>query len=222
MDIVYILKDSSYNDYIELRYSLRSLVNIEHNNVYIVSRNLPDWVKNVKHIKCCDIYGTNQLNALNKIATACKENISEEFILMNDDFYILKPTEVPYLCNGTLKELINYRNVKSDYTDCLKRTDKLFKNTINFEIHFPIIYNKQKFLDLYNHYRLDNGYVLRSLYCNHYGIKGVENKDNKIYSRSSFENKDVPFMSSSDGYVNTTRFNKTMDSILPTKSEYEV
>jgi len=218
LDVVYILADESDNNNIELRYSLRSLKNVPHKDVYLVTKELPKWVHNVKHIKCEDQKINKQLNALNKITAACKSDTSEDFILMNDDFYILQKTNVPYLVNGTLRELIERRGCKSEYVQCLERTDKLFKYTKNFEIHFPIEYNKLKFLAL----DFTGGpYVHRSLYCNHYDIMGEESKDNKVYSRSSLTDENVPFMSSSDSYVGSSRFRKTMDKLFPEKSRYE-
>ena len=44
----------SVNDNAELRFSLRSLKNIEHGNVYIVGYK-PLWVKNVIHLPYNDI-----------------------------------------------------------------------------------------------------------------------------------------------------------------------
>ena len=41
MDIVYPIKKTIKNE--DLRYSLRSLCNIEHNKVFIIGE-LPDWV----------------------------------------------------------------------------------------------------------------------------------------------------------------------------------
>jgi hypothetical protein len=93
MDVVYILREW-YSDCLELRYSLRSLENIEHWKVFFIWW-CPWWAKNIVHIKAADPYQVKSLNALHKIKIACSdERISDDFILMNDDFYITRPTNI--------------------------------------------------------------------------------------------------------------------------------
>ena len=47
MDIVYVVGENERNE--SLKYSLRSLKNIPHDDVYIIGHK-PAWVKNVKYV----------------------------------------------------------------------------------------------------------------------------------------------------------------------------
>jgi hypothetical protein len=221
MDIVYILK-SNWDDR-ELKYSLRSLKNLIFDNIFIVW-DCPRWLKNINHIKADDPYKVKSLNALHKIKIACLDKrISDDFILMNDDFYILKQTEIKYWNRWTIKEHLAYREEKkqteSKYTQNLLKTLELFPNWYDFSLHLPIIYNKQKFLDMCDCYDMTQWYLLRNLYCNHYWIIWEIREDVKCYDK--LEVKEWQDFLSSDDWIINDDFFKYMDSILWEKSKYE-
>jgi hypothetical protein len=102
MDIVYIYRHSR-DDGRELRYSLRSLSNVPHGKVFIIG-DKPKWTKGIVHVPASDPHGLKALNALHKITVACRDpRVSEDFVLMNDDFYVLKPIPgIPTLHRGTI------------------------------------------------------------------------------------------------------------------------
>lgn len=90
MDVVYVV--GVHSD--ELRYSLRSLVNVDHDWVWIVSETLPEWVRNVGHIPVGDDWYRVR-NVVEKLyAAATHPEVSETFQYWNDDFFALQPTEV--------------------------------------------------------------------------------------------------------------------------------
>lgn len=113
MDILYILGKGSPRNDLELLFSLRSVKKYmgDLGRVFICGER-PLWLKNVVHIPCTDPYDKHWQNAHNKIKKACEnEALSEEFLLMNDDFFMLKPftgKDYPYYgrkdrdggCNG--------------------------------------------------------------------------------------------------------------------------
>lgn len=222
MDVVYILKENQEN--LELKYSLRSLKNLKHDRVFIVWHK-PYWVQNVIHIPAEDPYKIKSLNALHKITIACKdERISEDFILMNDDFYILKPTEIKYYQRWKIIDHLEYRKQKeqenSIYCKNLKKTLELFPDWYDFSLHLPIIYNKSKFLDLFNHYDMKQGYLLRNLYCNHYWIKWKFREDIKVYDWFHIEEWQE-FLSSDDNMVWNKEFLDYMEEKFWEISKYE-
>lgn len=221
MDIVYILKETDDNN-VELLYSLRSLKNIKHWKVFIVWFK-PDWIKNIIHIPADDPYKVKSLNALHKIKIACNnKRISEEFVLMNDDFYILKPTEIKYFNRWTIESHIKYRDKKfqsmSKYCQNLEKTFALFPKWLDFSLHCPIIYNKQMFLDMCEKYDMNEWYLLRNLYCNHYWIEWEFMEDCKILEVDNFDiNNYWDFLSTNDWQIL-----KIYDKIwLVDKSKYE-
>ena len=87
MDLVYICRSG---DNEELRYSIRSMVaNVPHDNLWVVGGK-PSWYIG-KHIpvKQSDDKYDNARNNLKAIVESSE--ISDRFILVNDDFYVTKP-----------------------------------------------------------------------------------------------------------------------------------
>ena len=88
LDIVYCLKAGSKGE--ELKYSLRSLKNLEHNRVWIFG-DCPDWVDNVNFVPIQQTRGNKWLNTAGLLKEICdNDNITEDFIWFNDDFFVLK------------------------------------------------------------------------------------------------------------------------------------
>jgi hypothetical protein len=185
MDYVYICRSG---DNEELRYSLRSLQkNLPDGNVWLVGGK-PDWyIGNYLHV---DDLGnkfdniTNCYKALQEI-----DSLSDNFVLMNDDFFILKPIiEIPTIYHSTLENKIaNSVSVNgiSRYSRTLVKAKKDLlrigiKNPLCYDVHFPMIFNKNllKKMDHTNN-------APRSTYGNIYNIGGIELNDVKIYKTSS-------------------------------------
>lgn len=217
-DVVYIFRKGRQNS-LALRLSLRSLVNVPHRDVIIVG-DLPEWVDNtkVKHFPCNDSSKSKTLNAWNKLKFICEQDISEDIILFNDDFYVMKPIDsIPYYHRGEGK----LTNSQSGYFRQMDATFKLFNHPFNYENHVPFIYNRKMFLDLYNHYDISKIYLHRSLYGNHYNLKGEYLEDCKYRRFPDFvKNINRIFLSSNDKIENHVHFYNLMNSIL-THKDYE-
>jgi len=183
VDIVYICRDG---DNEELRYSIRSAVkNLPHDNLWVVGGK-PDWYSG-PHIKVTqdNFY---YANARNNIRTIIKSNkISDTFILMNDDFFIMnKVKSLPYMYSGSLIDKINTRESygRGDmYTTMLVQTylelyeKSKTKQILDYELHVPMIFEKQKLSSV-----IDSQGLWRSMYGNVYGVGGELFTDNKLYS----------------------------------------
>lgn len=156
-DLVYILKQSDFNP--DLKFSLRSIEKFcSFRNVWIVGYK-PNWVKNVNYLPT-EQTGNKWVNSMTNIIAACNcKEISDDFVLMNDDFFFLKNIRdwrnTCNLCLNTIdEEAAKYEKLKPsrwqwgfiyakellDQINCEKR--------YNYEFHGPIIFNKQKFLDM--------------------------------------------------------------------------
>lgn len=178
-DVCYIVKDTPANE--ELRYSLRSLQNLPNvRNVWIYGGK-PDFLVDKYHKMSISQDGSKWENT-NKIfwTIVNDEDITEDFYLMMDDVFIMKPIQkfVNYshaLLNTTRQSeyYIERRNVYN----WLKKHNK---PTRNFDLHRPFLYNREKVKALYPLY--PNQTCFRSLYGNWYGIETETHKDCKVFS----------------------------------------
>jgi len=143
MDFVYVSKQG---DNEELRYSIRSVrKNFLESNVWLVGGK-PDWY-NGNFIPVENISSKfNNIRNCIKQAALSKE-ISDDFILMNDDFFIIKEIDsMPVLHGGLLQDRIS-RYVEATggnrYATLLSLTNlnlkrQGIKHALDYDIHVPI------------------------------------------------------------------------------------
>ncbi|HRN29777.1 MAG TPA: hypothetical protein PK890_08770, partial [Terrimesophilobacter sp.] len=102
LDLVYLVRPGNNNP--ELRMSLRSLKNFPHGKVWIVGHK-PNWVANVRHIKGNPTNNSHANVFLNVLAACEHPDTPDEFVIMNDDFYITRPIQkIPNWYRSTLTE----------------------------------------------------------------------------------------------------------------------
>lgn len=226
-DIVYFIKDSPKNE--ELRYSLRSVeANWEYRDVWFYG-GCPDDL-------CPDRRITKKQQGLNKwekvrnmIREVCQnDEISEDFWLFNDDFFILSRGAIDLLptFNG---ELIDYiesimkRNhgSNSEYTMRLRATIKALDGltTFNYEVHKPMLINRGKALEVLDKYPGTGGF--RSLYGNYWQIGGIDRQDMKIKELSASDWEDWEFLSTSDKSFREGEVGKYLRDKFKEKSRFE-
>lgn len=208
MNFVYICKDGENE---ELRYSLRSIVkNCKVDSLFVVGGK-PDWYLG-NYIPVTQKYSKYK-NAFLNFKTICdSDEISKDFVLMNDDFFITKPiNKIITYYNGTLQNKIdNYEKVlgRSSYINKLIITnDRLLKNGIqnplNYEIHVPMSMCKSNFKEILTN---NHNILYRSVYGNTFNDEAKEMIDVKVYQSDSFktlsynytDNK-YPFLSTDPG-----------------------
>lgn len=155
MDVVYILKNTKRNE--ELRYSLRSLKNIKGIDRVVFAGGYPEGFK-------CDYYISVAQDSANKYKNTAKiineichnNNLSNDILLMNDDFFIMKEIKIKdykNIFNCTLAEQIvniekNNANKISRYTNKLRNAYILLgvlgiADPLNFETHTPFKINRK-------------------------------------------------------------------------------
>lgn len=181
MDLVYITSPSQYQE-IELRYSIRSMAKYLRGfeRIFIVG-NLPPFLKNVYHLPVGDPYARNPArNIYEKIlAAACHPYVSEQFGCCSDDYFLLQEFDLRVLPNfhlGTLEYAISLMSKKNYYKAHVEATYGVLHErglpTLNYNVHFPIVYDKQSFTALMPSYDWDvpRGYISKSLYANSVGV----------------------------------------------------
>ena len=165
-DVVYLVKDTAYNP--ELRYSLRSLKNFPHRKVFFFGGAPQGLIPN-KRIPVVQQGPTKYDRTHNLLRLVVDDpDLSDDFWLFNDDFFVMRPLTNPpsALYDGTLEALIT-RIEKSfghqtQYTARLRKTDEYFSHPLNFEVHVPMLFNKQKLKDILDKYPNYNG--VRTIY----------------------------------------------------------
>ena len=191
IDVFYVLGSGSKWQNNEIRYSMRSLEKYGHNvgQVYIVGQK-PSFISDqVKYIKAADI-GTPACNHWYKVKRFFVETGIKKACYMMDDIFFIKDIDLenyPYYSHNELP--IYNPPDKNNYHTMIMNTRKELtsenKQLNNFEIHCPIIYEKDKFESLeQKFYKIKSKHRhfvgVRSYYCNMNGIEGTFCNDMKI------------------------------------------
>lgn len=231
-DIVYILGTGSRWRNNEIRYSLRSVEkNMDIGKVFIIGE-CPTWATGVIHITAEDKDTNKLLNARAKYEIAAKDKrISEAFILMNDDFFILEPvSKIENYSRGTINEMIQRHPTKGGYyyrslTDTKKVIEEIgIYDPLDFEIHAPIIFEKEKLKILLEMIKPDKAYSLRSCYGNMFGLEPKTVIDFKAAGLVDFAyqlNREPEFLSINDNMVAQKEFRDWIRRQFPKPSKYE-
>ncbi len=189
-DVVIPVRPGERNE--DLRFSLRSLDKFGFNirKVWLVGYR-PSWVRNV------EILPTSQhldkwLNTRKNIESACRcKEITDDFILMNDDFILTQRTSDWRHFNGYHRgTLFEKECFYSRFPDgnvwregfhfnrqilILAGYGKGEFEPLNYEVHFPVVLNREKRLTLFDRpefrkYKNESDPLLfqRSIYFNLY------------------------------------------------------
>ena len=208
-DIVYFVKNDVSNE--ELTYSLRSIEeNWQYRRVCFYG-GCPDNLKPDRLFRI-EQKGLNKWQKVrNMIIEVCKnDDISEDFWLFNDDFFVLRPIEenMPPQYNGDLVKYADYIEKKQgtadNHTCALKTAAEVLRNagltTYNYEVHKPMLINRKKALEVLE--KFPDTHAFRSLYGNYWRIGGESIHDMKIkkldYKRMDLVDSFWQFLSTSD------------------------
>lgn len=212
----------------ELIYALRGIDRFLKGvtNVVIIGE-CPSFLANIIHIPFTED-SHKQANIRNKILAACNDDrVTEDFCLLNDDVFLLQELDInsiPYWYSGDL----------STYTE--KGTKVLLEElwwrklpTKRFDLHQPIIYNKQKFIVAVSGF--NEQCIIKSMYCNYWKIEGEETVDMKVRYPHSYQwiKQNIPgriyFSVGENTQVEADGLNPSMwkflEEMYPEKSKYE-
>lgn len=227
MDFVYICR-SGTNE--ELRYSIRSVEkHFPDSKIWVVGYK-PYWYSgNFLPVKDSTVKYENIRLAILAI-TSCKE-ISNNFVLMNDDFFIINPIKkIPTYYGGSFEDkVLRYQSINAlnGYTRLLRSTllfmQKQRLNLLDYDLHVPMVFNKKKLKPIAS---IPN-VCTRTLYGNTYNIGGKLINDVKVYPSGSIyqtlENgisKDFYFISSDDDSFDNL-YNDILKDMFNTPSRFE-
>lgn len=206
MNFVYLCRPG---DNEELRYSIRSIVkNTQSHSIWVVGGK-PSWYTGnyIKTDQSGDKY-KNVIGSLNAIVN--HKDIPEDFVLMNDDFYIIKPIDkINTYHGGKFQNKVETftKNAKNSYyTLILKNTNKELKNAgieepLDYAIHVPIELNKDKLSTV-----IKPGISIRTMYGNLFSVGGTKIDDVKFHriatrnwaKNPNLDDIDLEYLSTSD------------------------
>lgn len=203
MDIVYILKNGGTFE--ELRYSLRSLENFPHDNVWFYGGSPEGLIPDRQAAFQQD--GMNKWEKVrNSLFKVCQnEEVSKEFWLFNDDFFCMRPCEgIPPYYDGTLYERIveveDRNRAFSPYSRELRRTARILQENglgvKNYAVHMPMLIDREKALEVLE--KFEECPMFRSLYGNYWNVGGRNHKDVKIYEPDEIPDPKADWLSTSD------------------------
>jgi hypothetical protein len=228
MDCVYIC-GPGYNE--ELRYSIRSVVaNLPHANIWVVG-DRPGWYTgNFIPVKLTGVKYNNARNNLSAIVNSTE--ISDQFYLMNDDFFVLNKIDnfVDWNSGSLYKKVVLYEELVSNswYTKMLSNTYKRlvrlgFKDPIDYELHVPMKMEKDKLAKVLKY----TTELWRSMYGNMFEVGGDEHEDVKYYINGKLLSKSFNYIGKHTDYLSTADdsfeivHKDVLSKMFPNKSKYE-
>jgi hypothetical protein len=209
-----------------------------HENIVVVGGK-PDWYTG-KFIEVNTFTSSGHPsrnkyeNAKNNIRQVVdNDSISKDFVLMNDDFYVMKPVDqLQYYHGGLLADKIKVHSTfapGSEYTHVLTRTAQVLdamgiKDPLDYALHIPMMFNRQKLGEVLKQPIAS----IRTLYGNMCGVGGRKMGDVKVhpkrsdYAPESFDymNEDSVFLSTADNTFFEVKTN-LLDLVFTKPSKYE-
>lgn len=204
-DVVYVIKNNYKGD--ELRYSLRSVCeNFPYNKIWIYGGK-PAHIVPDKLVIFRQLGSYRWDRTFNSIRKVCQNNeITENFWLFNDDFFIMKPFKEQNYYDGTLKDYYwkikkkTKRQRDSLYMKALLNTSRVLSSkglpTLNYDVHMPMLINREKALVVMKLFPSIHPHF-RSVYGNYWKIDAEERSDCKV-ERSDSVPEDLDLLSTSD------------------------
>jgi hypothetical protein len=207
----------------ELRYALRSLEYIPHNDIYIIG-DKPRWIKNIHHIPFIERSEKRhkEKNLYDKLMVACDDNrIGDPFVYFHDDHFLLPDFDITLnYCTG---EFTAYGN----YTTTVANTRSLYPNAKNFDVHCPMVMNKDLLRAAFKGVQWPSwGHMIKTMYAAYSNIEGFNHGDLKFrrplasnYIRDAIEGRH--FFSTDQNVIRTGGMMSMLKSLYPKASKYE-
>lgn len=228
-DIVYLCKESPKNE--ELRYSLRSVEqNFPHRKVWIYGGK-PNYIEPDEYVYMMQMGVTKWANTKMLLKNACmNDNITENFYLFNDDFFVMHPVEqeLPPLYDGHLAERIISIENRNGYSattytrllrDLLSLLISLGCGRLNYAVHAPMLINRKKALHVLTEF--PETPMFRALYGNYYNLLGEDVKDRKYFNFVERVDPEAQFISTTDICFNAGEAGKYIREKFPDRCKYE-
>lgn len=223
-DLVYLLRDGENE---ELRFSLRSVAaNLPHRDVWLVGGG-PGWPVGVGRIRVRQ-RGSKYENVMANLRAALSSpDVSDPFVLMCDDFFVVRPIDsVPVLHCGRLADRVARADASAKYQTTLTETLRLLRrlghvDPLCYDLHVPMTVDKagmSKALDASAGRRV----LWQTVYGNVAGVGGSLAENVKVPVRRTTGALPVgPFWSTNDNSFASTEVGRRLRRAFVEPCRYE-
>jgi len=192
-NFVYILGSGSKYDDIEIKYSIRSVLKHHPDADIKIVGETPSWHtgEGITYVPDDDFPAVSKWR---KMEVAC--TLFDEFIQMDDDFYLLKPLKPMFYCqpyNMKHQAFMRGRG-QTWYSKMVWSTADLFAKEPCYLVHTPLPVISSNFLEMAENYpqrSVSPSLSVRQAYCVYEGsfkckvrgdVKGYSPKDDDLWS----------------------------------------
>jgi hypothetical protein len=145
MDAVFTVRNGPISE--SLRYALRGLVeNVDAEEVWMVG-TVPSWVRKHHQIDVAQDWDRWHNTSHSLLAICAHPDVSDPFMLWNDDFFALQPVTHLNWSHGPLSAFPDGAKVSREYYQgcqdvlaCLRAEG--FEEPLSFDIHVPLVVYK--------------------------------------------------------------------------------
>ena len=222
MHYLYPLDWNSRWDNNELRYSLRSLEKHCQVDSVTVVGNCPRWLQNVQHVPFNPMDGS-KINREYTALLGALPYVPNEFVFMNDDFYVMEPMkEIGLFHQGTLRQMIKWALIDNPtgddlYTVARQSTMDVLQEfcpePLDYELHVPMPLLRDAVYNVAATYSFWDNLQFRTIYGNVLGGLGEKMLDVKdVWGK--------PFFSTDSNVSDTTRVR--LQQAFPEPSRFEL
>lgn len=225
MDVVYLVRHGRQNE--ELRYSLRSLRHLPHDRVWIAG-GWPYWIANANLIAVPRTGSRYIHTTLSLIAAAEHPDVSEDFVVMNDDFYITSPiAQVEVHHRGEIGRALDGRT-SNHYSRARVVIGEWLRAQglprLDYDLHAPMVLNRDKVLAMAEAGAPEpERFVFkRTVYGNLNAIGGTQIRDPKVRGARDRWDQALPYVSTAAHPFRSGDVGRFLREMLPDPSPYEV
>lgn len=195
----------------ELELSIESLRNIkEWNGQVFIIGDKPDLKGDFLYYPIKYTWGKEQRSKSNDeiCAYLTAADFLDEFIIMADDIFVLKPWSLEYQNRGTLEEHSKSRIRGDVYGKTIKATKEFLEENnmtiLSYDLHIPFLVNAEQLKDTAEIIRINQPMLIRSILGNWFEIPSKKSTDPKNVSLTN----ETVLYSSSDNTFNYERVRK--------------
>lgn len=235
VDVVYYVAAEPRNE--ELRYSLRSLeTNLPDHGRVIVAGYCPEWLTGVEHVPVKAIGQSKWRRALDNFRAALEPRgygpagPPEQFLLMNDDFYLMWPVGpdgFPVWHAGTTDEQIKRYGsgvcrAGMRATAQVMRAHRLGARLYSYELHVPMMMDRARAAAALQMYEGVDPFYIRTVYGNLARLGGARHCDVKVHHGDPTEwRAEWPYLSTSQRAFERGQVGRDIRDRFPVPSRYE-